>query len=87
MMLVMMMTTTDRTSHNNRPDIVILDKIVKEAYLLDVAIPNSRNLHSTITDRLGWRANRNLANENRLCKTISTVHSGVALFQTNYTKV
>ena len=30
----------------------MLDKIIKEAYSIDVAIPNSHNLHSTITEKL-----------------------------------
>jgi len=51
MMLVMMMMITDRTSHSNRPDIVILGKTVKEARLIDVAVPKSHNLHSAITER------------------------------------
>jgi hypothetical protein len=47
-----MSITTDRTTHNNRPDIIILDKTIKEAYLIVVAIPNSHSLHSTITEKL-----------------------------------
>jgi hypothetical protein len=43
---------TDRTIHNNRPDIIILDNTIKEAYLIDVALPNSHNLHSIITEKL-----------------------------------
>jgi hypothetical protein len=43
---------THRTIHNNRPEIVILDKTIKEAYLIDVAIANGQNLHSTITENL-----------------------------------
>jgi hypothetical protein len=31
---------------------VILDKTIKEAYSTDVAILNSHNLHSTITEKL-----------------------------------
>jgi len=42
----------DRDDNNNRPDIVILDKTNKEAYLIDVAVPNSHNLHNTITEKL-----------------------------------
>jgi hypothetical protein len=47
-------TTTDRTVHNNRPDIdlVILDKTTKEAYLTDVALLNSHNLYIIITEKL-----------------------------------
>jgi hypothetical protein len=52
-MMMMIITITDRTPHNNRPNIlvVILNKTVKEVYVIDVAIPNSHNLHSTITER------------------------------------
>jgi len=44
--------TIDRTIHSSRPDIVILDKTIKEEYLISEAIPNSRNPHSTITEKL-----------------------------------
>jgi hypothetical protein len=43
---------TNQTIHNNRPDKVMFDKTIKEAYLIDVAIPKSHNLHSTITKKL-----------------------------------
>jgi len=43
---------TDRTTHNSRQDTVILDKSIKEANLIDVAIPNSHNLHGTVTNKL-----------------------------------
>ena len=43
-------SVTDWTIHNNRADIVILTKAIKEAHLIDVAIPNSHNLHSTINE-------------------------------------
>jgi hypothetical protein len=36
--------TTDWTVHNNSPDTVMLDKIIKEAYLMYVAVCNSHNL-------------------------------------------
>jgi len=36
----------------NRPDIVILGMTTKEAYLIDVGIPNSRNICSIISKRL-----------------------------------
>jgi hypothetical protein len=36
--------TTDRTVHNDRPDRVMLDKTIKEAYLIELAIPDSHNL-------------------------------------------
>jgi len=43
---------TDRPIHNNRPDRVILDKPIKGAYLIDIAIADSHNLRSTITEKL-----------------------------------
>jgi len=42
----------DRTVHNRRPDTVMFDKTIKEAHLIDVAIPSIHNLHSTITEKL-----------------------------------
>jgi hypothetical protein len=65
---------TDRTIHNNRPHRVIL------AYLIDVAISNSHNLHSTITAT--YRKYRHLAGEVKhiaiekdLYNTTSTNHN------------
>jgi hypothetical protein len=50
--------TTDRTVQNNRPDIVILDKTIKEAYPIYIAIATSHTVRSTITEKLqkykGW---------------------------------
>jgi len=43
---------TDRTIHNNRPNVVVLKLTIKEAYLADVAIPNANKPRSTITERL-----------------------------------
>jgi hypothetical protein len=43
---------TDGTAHNSKSDTVILDKTIKEAYLIDVATPHRHNLHSTITEIL-----------------------------------
>jgi hypothetical protein len=34
---------TDIHIKHNRPDIIILDKQQKQAYLLDIAVPNSHN--------------------------------------------
>ena len=45
-------TITDRTTHSSTQDTVILDKSIKETNLIDVAIPNSRNFHGTITEKL-----------------------------------
>jgi hypothetical protein len=43
---------TERSIQSNRPDIVILDSTIKEAYWIDISIPNSPNFHSTITEWL-----------------------------------
>jgi hypothetical protein len=43
---------TDLTIQNNRPDGVLLDRTIKEVYLIDVAIPKSRSLYSTIIEKL-----------------------------------
>ena len=45
-------TTTDQTVHNDRPDIVTLDKTNKEEYLIDVTIPISFDLYSNINGKL-----------------------------------
>jgi hypothetical protein len=42
----------DRTTHNNGPKVAILDKTIKAAHSIVTAIPNSHNLHSTITEKL-----------------------------------
>ena len=47
-----MSVITDRIIHNNKPDIVLLDETIKEAYLIDGATPDSHNLYNTITERL-----------------------------------
>jgi hypothetical protein len=42
----------DQNIHNNRPDRVICDKTIKQAYLTDAATLNSHILHSTLTEKL-----------------------------------
>jgi hypothetical protein len=39
---------TDIHTKHNRPDIIILNKQEKQAYLLDIAIPNSHNIYTDI---------------------------------------
>jgi hypothetical protein len=38
---------TDIHIEHNRPDIIILNKQQKQAYLLDIAVPNSHNITQT----------------------------------------
>jgi hypothetical protein len=58
--------TTDQIVHNNRPDRVILDKSIKEAHLLDAAIPCSQQTQQHHQQealeiyRPNGRANKNL---------------------------
>ena len=58
---------------------VTFDKTIKEAHLIDAAIPNSHNLHITITEKLQqytdlkeW-ACKNMATDNSLNNTTSTI--------------
>lgn len=43
---------TDKTTHFNRPDITLIDKTNKSAQIIDIAIPNTHNLQSTIAEKL-----------------------------------
>lgn len=43
---------TDKTVHFNRPDITLLDKSNSTAYIIDIAIPNTHNIQSTLTEKL-----------------------------------
>ena len=47
-----MSITTDRTVQTYRLGVVMLDKTFKETCLIDVEIPDSQNLHSTITEKV-----------------------------------
>jgi len=42
---------TDRTIPYNKPDIVVRDKREKEAFIIDVAVPNTHNLLNTIAEK------------------------------------
>jgi hypothetical protein len=48
---------TDIHIKHNRPDIIILNEQQKQAYLLDIAVPNSHNKHRHITQKLMWLRN------------------------------
>jgi hypothetical protein len=41
----------DQTTHNNKPDIAILNKCTKEAHSTAVATPSSHKLHNTVTEK------------------------------------
>lgn len=44
---------TDRTIVHNRPDIILIDKVRKEACLIDVGIPNSHNIQNCFAEKEG----------------------------------
>jgi hypothetical protein len=41
---------TDKTIHNNRPGITLVDKVSKTVYFIDIAIPNNHNLQAKYSD-------------------------------------
>jgi hypothetical protein len=43
---------TDIHIQHNRPDIIILNKQQKQAYLLDIAVPNSHNITQTYNRKI-----------------------------------
>jgi hypothetical protein len=43
---------TDIHIKHNRPDIIVLNKQQKQAYLLDVAVPNSHNITQTCNTKI-----------------------------------
>jgi hypothetical protein len=43
---------TDIQIQHNRPDIIILNKQQKQAYLLDIAVPNSHNITQTYNTKI-----------------------------------
>jgi len=42
---------TDKTIPFNRPDRTFMNKKTKDAFLVDIAVPNTHNLAKTITDK------------------------------------
>jgi hypothetical protein len=42
---------TDKTIPVNRPDITFINKKTKKTFLIDIAVPSTRNLAKTITDK------------------------------------
>jgi len=81
----------DRTIRNKGPDIVILDKTIKEAYLIDVAIPKSkpsqhRHWEAPEVYRLERKASKNMTAESGLYNTTSTIHNRYDS-KTHYTRV
>jgi hypothetical protein len=73
-------TITERTIRNSSPYTVKLNKTIKGAHSIDVAIPDSHSLNCSIIgklqkDRLERRANKNMETEHVLYNANSAVDS------------
>jgi hypothetical protein len=58
---------TDIHIHHNRPDIIILNKQQKQAYLLDIAVPNSHNITQTYNTKINKYLELSVAMRNLWC--------------------
>jgi hypothetical protein len=52
---------------HNRPDIIILNKQQKQAYLLDIAVPNSHNITQTYNTKINKYIELSVAMRNLWC--------------------
>jgi hypothetical protein len=52
---------------HNRPDIIILNKQQKQAYLLDIAVPNSHNITQTYNTKINKYLELSVAMRNLWC--------------------
>jgi hypothetical protein len=55
---------TDIHIQHNRPDIIILNKQQKQAYLLDIAVPNSHNITQTYNTKINKHLELSVAMRN-----------------------
>jgi hypothetical protein len=58
---------TDINIQHNRPDIIILNKQQKQAYLLDKAFPNSHNITQTYNTKINKYFELSVAMRNLWC--------------------
>jgi hypothetical protein len=58
---------TDIHIQHNRPDIIILNKQQKQAYLLDIAVPNSHNITQTYNTKINKYLKLSVAMRNLWC--------------------
>jgi hypothetical protein len=58
---------TDIHIQHNRPDIIILNKQQKQAYLLDIAVPNSHNITQTYNTKINKYLELSVAIRNLWC--------------------
>jgi hypothetical protein len=75
---------TDIHIQHNRPDIIILNKQQKQAYLLDIAVPNSHNITQTYRDIF---LTLNIVHTYSLCSILkNTDQCIVSCYVTDYTE-
>jgi hypothetical protein len=58
---------TDIHIKHNRPDIIILNKQQKQAYILDIAVPNSHNITQTYNTKINKYLELSVAMRNLWC--------------------
>jgi hypothetical protein len=58
---------TDILIKHNRPDIIILNRQQKQAYLLDIAVPNSHNITQTYNTKINKYLELSVAMRNLWC--------------------
>jgi hypothetical protein len=56
-----------KNTQHNRPDIIILNKQQKQAYLLDIAVPNSHNITQTYNTKINKYLELSVAMRNLWC--------------------
>jgi hypothetical protein len=59
--------STDIHIQHNRPDIIILNKQQRQAYLLDIAVPNSHNITQTYTTKINKYLEHSVAMRSLWC--------------------
>jgi hypothetical protein len=44
--------TPDKTLEYNKPDIVLIDRKINKVIIIDIAVPDSQNIHKTISTKI-----------------------------------
>jgi hypothetical protein len=65
--IIILTVLTDIHIQHNRPDIIILNKQQKQAYLLDIAVPNSHNITQTYNTKINKYLELSVAMRNLWC--------------------
>jgi hypothetical protein len=70
---------TDIHIQHNRPDIIILNKQQKQAYLLDIAVPNSHNITQTYNTKINKYLELSVAMRNLWCSILPLIISATGI--------